>query len=72
MLEGIEDFSADPIKAALEAYAESKSVKVFAYFPALRYALSGQGGEPDLLPMLEVLGRERVLVRIRRLSLKQG
>ena len=64
VLEGAEDFTADSLKAALEAYAESQGAKVFAYFPALRYALSGQGGGPDLLPMLEVMGRERVLGRI--------
>ncbi len=66
VLEGVEDFSADLIKAALEAHAEAKEVKVFAYFPALRYALSGQGGGPDLLPMLEVLGKDRVLGRIQK------
>lgn len=66
VLEGIEAFAADPIKAALEAHAEAKEVKVFAYFPALRYALSGQSGGPDLLPMLEVLGKERVVARIQK------
>lgn len=66
VLEGIEVFAVDPIKAALEAHAEAKEVKVFAYFPALRYALSGQSGGPDLLPMLEVLGKERVVARIQK------
>ena len=66
VLEGVEDFASDAIKAALEAHAEAKEVKVFAYFPALRYALSGQPGGPDLLPMLEVLGKERVLGRIQK------
>jgi glutamyl-tRNA synthetase len=66
VLEGVEIFDADTLQAALEAHAESKELKVFAYFPALRYALSGQGGGPDLLPMLEVLGKERVISRIKR------
>ena len=66
VLEGLADFAADPLKAALEAHAESQGAKVFAYFPALRYALSGQGGGPDLLPMLAVLGQERVLERLKR------
>lgn len=64
-LEGVESFDADSLKAALEAHAESKGAKVFAYFPALRFSLSGQGGGPDLLPMLEVMGKERVLGRLR-------
>ena len=58
------DFAADALQTALEAHAESRAVKVFAYFPALRYALSGKGGGPDLIPMLVVLGKERVLARL--------
>ena len=65
VIEGIETFSADALQAGLEAHAESKGAKVFAYFPALRYALSGQGGGPDLLPMLAVLGQARVLARLK-------
>jgi glutamyl-tRNA synthetase len=66
ILEGIKSFDADSLKSTLEAHAESKDQKVFAYFPALRYATSGQGGGPDLLPMLAVMGRERVVARIKR------
>jgi glutamyl-tRNA synthetase len=65
VIEGIEAFTADALQAGLEAHAESKDAKVFAYFPALRYALSGQGGGPDLLPMLVVLGKARVLARLK-------
>lgn len=65
VLDGAEAFDADSLKAALESYAESQGVKVFAYFPALRFALSGQGGGPDLLPMLEVMGQERVVTRLK-------
>jgi glutamyl-tRNA synthetase len=66
ILESIKSFDADTLKSALETKAESKDQNVFAYFPALRYATSGQGGGPDLLPMLEVMGRERVVARIKR------
>ncbi len=66
VLEGLAAFDADSIKSALEGHAEAQGQKVFAYFPALRFAVSGQGGGPDLLPMLEVMGRERVLARLRR------
>ena len=65
VIEGIETFSADALQAGLEAHAESKGAKVFAYFPVLRYASSGQGGGPDLLPMLAVLGQARVLARLK-------
>lgn len=68
LLEGVEPFEADSLKSALEAHAEEKGQKVFAYFPALRFAVSGQGGGPELLPMLEVMGRERVLKRVSAFS----
>ena len=66
ILESIKSFDADSLKSALETHAKSKDQKVFTYFPALRYATSGQGGGPDLLPMLAVMGRERVVARIKR------
>ena len=66
ILESIKSFDADSLKSALETHAESKDQKVFAYFPALRYATSGQGGGPDLLPMLAVMGRQRVVARIKQ------
>jgi len=66
ILERVEPFDGDSLKEVLEAQAESQGQKVFAYFPVLRYATSGQGGGPDLLPMLAVMGRERVLSRIQR------
>lgn len=65
VLERLETFDADLLKTALEAHAEAQGQRVFAYFPALRFALSGQGGGPDLLPMLEAMGRERVLGRLK-------
>ncbi len=66
VLEGLESFEASALQAALEGYAEAAGQKVFAYFPALRYAVSGVGGGPDLIPMLAAMGRERVCSRIRR------
>ena len=66
ILESIKSFDADSLKSALETHAESKDQKVFAYFPSLRYATSGQGGGPDLLPMLAVMGRQRVVARIKQ------
>ena len=65
VLEGVEPFQHGEIKNSLETLAQTQGHKVFVYFPALRYAVSGQGGGPDLLPMLEVMGRERVTKRIK-------
>jgi glutamyl/glutaminyl-tRNA synthetase len=44
--------------------ASEKGVKPTEYFPIIRFAVSGQAGGADLFPMLEVLGKERVLARI--------
>ncbi len=64
VLEGLESFELTALQAALEGHAAANGVKVFVYFPSLRYAVSGQGGGPDLLPMLALLGKERVLARL--------
>lgn len=61
----IEDFSHDSIYAAIAAEAEKRGLKTTEYFPILRYAVSGMAGGPDLMPALEVLGKERVMKRIR-------
>ena len=64
LLTNIGNFDANSIQSALEAHAQQLGKKVFAYFPAIRFATSGQAGGPDLLPMLEVMGRERVSQRL--------
>ncbi len=66
-LSAMEDWS----RASLEegfmklAHAHHRE-KPFGWFPITRFAVSGTGGGPDLLPMLEVLGRRRVLARMQR------
>lgn len=70
ILPAIGDFSRDAIYAAIADAAAGKGLKTTEYFPVLRYAVSGMAGGPDLMPALEVLGRERVLKRIS--SLPQG
>ena len=65
VLEGLESFDEATVRSALEAHAETNGAKVFAYFPMLRYAVSGQSGGPDLMPMVAVLGKETVLRRLR-------
>lgn len=72
VIDGLDCFDADHLKTILEEQAAIREQKVFAYFPALRMAVSGQGGGPDLLPMLTVLGKERVLDRLRRFCANSG
>ena len=42
---------------------KGKTLRVFLL--VLRMAVSGKGGGPDLMPLLAVLGRERVCTRLR-------
>jgi len=72
VLESAAPFDAATLQRDLEAFAESKGEKVFKWFPPLRYAVSGQGGGPDLLPMLETMGRDRVLRRVRGFVEEEG
>jgi len=66
-LAAVEDWTAESIEAAyLKLAADAGQEKPFAWFPVSRFAVSGVGGGPDLMPMLEVMGRERVLERFQR------
>ena len=65
VLEEENHFAADSLEARLTEVAEKKGRKLFAYFPIIRFAISGRSGGPDLLPLVGVMGRERVLVRCR-------
>lgn len=71
-LEALEDFTAQGIEGAIEQTAQSQGSKLFDYFPAVRFAVSGQGGGPDLLRLLEVLGKERVVARLKRFAENRG
>lgn len=68
----LDDFSHDAIYAAIAKLAETKGVKTTEYFPILRYAVSGMAGGPDLMPMLEVLGRDKTVSRIKAYLAKQA
>lgn len=66
VLETLPDFSADDIEAALKAFVEPKGQKAAALIHPLRILASGVSFGPSLYHMLEVLGREAVLRRIRK------
>jgi glutamyl-tRNA synthetase len=66
LLEGMEDFSAAATDAALHAFAEKTGRGMGELVHPLRVAVSGTGVGPGLFEMLEVMGKPRVLSRIRR------
>jgi len=57
-------YVSEDLEAELKQIAEPKGRKLFAYFPVLRLATSGRSGGPDLLPMLSVMGPDRVKARL--------
>lgn len=64
-LEKTTDWTESSIEAAFQQLAEAnEQEKPFPWFPAVRWAVSGVGGGPDLLPMLSILGKEKVLARL--------
>jgi glutamyl-tRNA synthetase len=61
----IDPWSADAAKAALGEVAAAAGAKPGQLMFPLRVALSGRGHGPDLGAILDILGRERAVARIR-------
>ncbi len=66
ILESLEEFSADGIEAALKEFVAPKGLKPAVLIHPLRIVASGVSFGPSLYHMLEVLGKETVLRRIRK------
>lgn len=72
LLQGVHDafatseseWTADNIKSLIVSTAESLDVKMGALMQPCRIAATHQAGGPDLLPLLELIGRQRVLDRL--------
>jgi glutamyl-tRNA synthetase len=65
VLESLEDWSEATLETAFSQLAEKLAVKPFAWFPIVRFAVSGTNSGPDFLPMLKILGKKRVLARLK-------
>ena len=66
MLSGVEPFDAPRAEKCLRALAENKGLKAGLLINSSRVALTGQAVAPSLFEVMEVLGRDRVVSRIRR------
>ena len=64
-LEAVEDWSAAGTEAAVRAYAEEAGAKLGQVAQPLRAALTGRSTSPGIFDVLEVLGREESLARLR-------
>ena len=60
----VQSFDAATLETALRAVAESRGIKAGILIHATRVAVTGQAVSPSLFDVLELVGRERVLVRL--------
>jgi glutamyl-tRNA synthetase len=67
-LSAIDTWHADSIKAAVSETAKSLEIKMGALMFPLRVTATGQSQGTDLMPTLEIVGRERSIERITRRS----
>jgi len=58
--------SGEQAKEQLQQVMEARGAKFGKVMPVLRLAMTGQGGGPDLMSTMEVLGRNEVVKRIRQ------
>jgi glutamyl-tRNA synthetase len=64
-LEAVEPWSHEGLEAAVRAYAEEADVKLGKVAQPLRAALTGKATSPGIFDVLDVLGREEAIARIR-------
>jgi glutamyl-tRNA synthetase len=64
-LEAVSEWSAAGAEAAVRAYAEETGAKLGQVAQPLRAALTGRGTSPGIFDVLEVLGRDESLSRLR-------
>ncbi len=63
--EGLEEWSAASAEAAVRAYAEGVKAKLGAIAQPLRAALTGRSTSPGIFDVLNVLGRDESVARLR-------
>jgi len=66
LLETIEPFNEARTEVVIRRYAESKEVGAGKVIHPLRLALTGRTASPGIFEILEILGKEEVLKRIRK------
>jgi len=65
-LEGIADFTRGGIEAAFKEFIAEKGIKLGQVGPAVRVALCGGTASPGIYEVIEALGKEEALGRLRR------
>ena len=65
LAEGVEAWTAEAIEAAYRALAEQQSVRAGELFMLVRVATTGRSVAPPLFETMELVGRERCVLRLR-------
>ena len=65
-LNGLEDWRAENIHAAIQRYAEQSGLKLGKIAPPIRVAVCGGANSPSIDITLEIIGKQRVIKRIDR------
>ena len=63
--EALDAFNPPPLEACLRQLAEARGVKAAALIHATRLAVTGRGASPGLFEVLELVGGERTVARLR-------
>jgi glutamyl-tRNA synthetase len=66
ILEGLEAFNHDSIEASIRAYVEEKGIGFSHVMNPLRLALIGSNQGPGLATVMEILGKEEVMLRVNK------
>ena len=68
ILEAIGGWSEESVKDSVKHYADSKGIKLGQVGPALRVALTGSTHSPGIFEVMDVLGKEETLARLRNVA----
>ena len=67
IFENMNDFKRDEIENKVREYCKEKNIKTPMVFHPLRFAVSGRTKGPDLFGMIELLGKDKVIERIKKI-----
>lgn len=65
VLEGVNDFKATVLEAEFKGFLESESLGMGAVLPNLRLLITGEGMGPGMFEIMELLGKDETILRMR-------
>lgn len=68
LLEGVDDWTEDNIKLAVKDFAQEENLKLGKVAQPIRAALTGSTVSPSVFEIMEILGKEETLKRMKNIS----